>query len=128
MAWHLGQAYGQDLRDRVLNAPGSIAEVASRFGVSKSFVARARSRRRRLGEDTPGPQCSHMPLKLAGLEQELIARVATANDQTLEQLCQWVQAEHGVQVGVTTMWKTLKRLDLSLKKRRRTRPSSSVRM
>lgn len=26
-----GQAYGQDLRDRVLGASGSIAEVAARF-------------------------------------------------------------------------------------------------
>jgi transposase len=57
----------------------------------------------------------------------LIARVAAVNDQTLEQLCQWVNDEHGVQVGVTTMWKTLARLGLSLKKRRRTQPSSSAR-
>ena len=126
MAWHLGQAYGQDLRDRVLNSPGSIAEVAARFGVSRSYVARARSRRRYLGEDTPGAQCGHVPLKLADLAQALIDPVAADNDQTLEQLCQWVEAEHGVQVGVTTMWKTLGRLGLSLKKRPRMRPSSNV--
>ena len=54
MIWHPGQAYGQDLRDRVLCAKGSIREVALRFSVSESYVARARSRRRRLGEDTPG--------------------------------------------------------------------------
>lgn len=127
MAWHPGQAYGQDLRDCLLNSPGSIAQVAARFGVSKSYVARARSRRRRRGEDTPGVQCNHVPLKLAGLEQALLARIATANDQTLEQMCQWLLAEHGVRVGVTTMWKTLARLGLSLKKRRRTQPSSSAR-
>lgn len=32
MAWHQGQAYGQDLRDRILNASGSIAQVANRSG------------------------------------------------------------------------------------------------
>ena len=127
MAYHHGQAYGQDLRDRVLNSPGSIAQVAARFGVSCSYVARARSRRRRLEEDTPGAQCNHVPAKLAGLEQALIDHVAAANDQTLAQLCQWVEAEHGVQVGVTTMWKTLRRLGLSLKKRPRMRPSSNDR-
>jgi transposase len=127
MAWHQGQAYGQDLRDRVLNAPGSIAEVAARFGVSKSYVARARSRRGRLGEDTPGVQCNHVPSKLGALEQALVARVAVVNDQTLEQWCEWVQAAHGVRVGVTTMWKTLARLGLRLKKRRRMQPSSSAR-
>jgi transposase len=38
------------------------------------------------------------------------------NDQTLKQLAQWLQAEHGMQVGVTTLWRTLARLKLSLKK------------
>jgi transposase len=117
MVWHPGQAYGQDLRDRILNAKGSIREVALRFGVSESYVARARSRRRRLGQDTPGVQCNHVPAKLSGLEQALAARVAAVNDQTLQQLGQWLQAEHGIQVGVTTLWRTLARLGLSLKKR-----------
>ncbi|RJG04939.1 hypothetical protein D3870_09935 [Noviherbaspirillum cavernae] len=127
MAWHPGQAYGQDLRDRVLNASGSIAEVATRFRVSKSYVARARSRRHRLGDDTAGVQHNHVPLKLSGLEDVLAARVQAINDQTLEQLCQWLHAEHGVQVSVTTMWKTLARLGLSLKKRRSMPPSRSAR-
>lgn len=117
MAWHQGQAYGQDLRDRVLNASGSIAQVATRFRVSKSYVARARSRRRRLGDDAPGAQHNHVPSKLGGLEAALTARVQAINDQTLEQLCQWLHAEHGIQVSVTTLWKTLARLGLSLKKR-----------
>lgn len=41
------QAYGQDLRDRVLAADGSIGEVARRFAVSASDVARARARQQR---------------------------------------------------------------------------------
>jgi hypothetical protein len=41
MAWHSGQAYGQELRDRVLAASGSIRDVAARFAVSESYVARA---------------------------------------------------------------------------------------
>lgn len=127
MAWHQGQAYGQDLRNRVLSASGSIAEVATRFRVSKSYVARARSRRRRLGNDTPGAQHNHVPLKLSGLEDVLAARVQAINDQTLEQLCQWLHAEQGVQVSVTTMWKTLARLGLSLKKRRSMPPSRNAR-
>lgn len=127
MAWHQGQAYGQDLRDRVLSASGSIAEVATRFQVSKSYVARARSRRRRLGDDTPGAQHNHVPLTLTGLETVLAARVQAVNDQTLEQLCQWLHAEHGVRVSVTTLWKTLDRLGLSIKKRHSMRPSRNAR-
>jgi transposase len=44
------------------------------------------------------------------------AFVAAVNDWTLQQLCEWVHAEHGIQVGVSTMWKTLARLGLRLKK------------
>ena len=67
MAWRPGQAYGHDLRDRVLAADGSIHEVAERFAVSDSYVARARSRRRRLGQVCAGAQCNHVPPRLAGL-------------------------------------------------------------
>jgi transposase len=128
MAWHQGQAYGQDLRDRVLNASGSIVEVATRFKVSQSYVARARTRRRQIGDDSPGAQRNHVPLKLSGLEDVLATRIQAVNDQTLEQLCQWLQAQHGVQVSVTTLWKTLARLGLSLKKRRSMQQSRNARM
>jgi transposase len=67
-----------------------------------------------------------MPPKLSGLEQALAARVQAINDQTLEQLCQWVQATHGIRVGTTTMWKTLARLGLRLKKRRSMPPNRSA--
>ena len=117
MFWRRGQAYGQDLRDRVLAAPGLLREVAERFGVSQSYVSRARSRRNRLGQASPGLQCNHVPLRLAALKAPLLAQVASAPDQTLAQLCQWVQAGHGIAVGPTTMCKTLARFGLTLKKR-----------
>ena len=50
MAYRRGQAYSQDLRDRVLAAPGSAAIVGARFGVSRSYVIKARQRRDRQGE------------------------------------------------------------------------------
>jgi transposase len=127
MAWRQGQAYGQDLRDRVLGASGSIKDVAARFGVSRSYVSRARSRRRRRGEDSPGVQCNHMPLKLAGLEAALTAQVNAKNDQTLKDLCQWAWTVHGVQVSIPTMWKTVVRLGLRLKKRHSTRQNRNAR-
>jgi hypothetical protein len=63
MAWHRGQAYRQDLRDRVLCASGTNAEVALRFDVSESYVTRARSRRQHYGQDTAGVQCNPMRLE-----------------------------------------------------------------
>ena len=118
MAWRRGQAYSQDLRDRVLGASGSIREVAERFEVSESYVAHARGRRRRLGSDTPGEQRCHVPPRLAAIEKELAAQVAEDNDQRLQDLVDWAYERHGVQTSITAMWSTLRRLGLRLKKTR----------
>ena len=126
MAWKRGRAYAQDLRDRVLAASGSVAEIARRFEVSASYVVRARARRR-LGEDSPRAQRNHLVPRLAGLEPALAAEVEQRNDQTLAELCNWAEREHDVRVGITTMWKTVARLGLTLKKRPSTPASSSAR-
>lgn len=128
MSWRLGMAYAQDLRDRVLAAPGLLREVAERFDVSQSYVSRVRARRQRLGQTRAGVQCNHVPPRLAALKAPLLAQVALAPEQTLVQLCQWVLAEHGTRVGPTTMGKTLARLGLTLKKRRFMPASSSAQM
>ncbi|GAB3467323.1 hypothetical protein GCM10027398_14580 [Azotobacter salinestris] len=52
--------------------------------------------------------------------------MAAAPEQTLTQLCQWVEAEHGVRVSLTTLWKTLGRLGLTLKKSHSRPPSGNV--
>ena len=112
MPWRRGKAYAQDLRDRVLAAPGRLREVAERFGVSQAYVSRVRSSHGRLNQACAGAQHNHVPLRLAGLSEPLLA-----------QLCQWVRAEHGMQVGPTTMGKTLARFGLTRKKRRFMLPS-----
>ena len=71
MAWRRGQAYGQDLRERVLGAAGlSLRAAAARFAVSPSYVAKVRARLRDTGEATPGPQRNHVPPRLAPLADE----------------------------------------------------------
>ncbi len=55
MAWRRGQAYGQDLRDRVIACPDlTLAQVATRFGVSPSYVSKVKVRLRDLGDALPG--------------------------------------------------------------------------
>jgi transposase len=73
MAWRRGQAYSQDLRDRILAADGSARAVATQFLVSVSYVVKFRQRRDRKGEVTPGPQHSHAPRKLAALHEAIAA-------------------------------------------------------
>src|SRR5918993_785271 len=126
MAWRRGQAYGQDLRERVAAATSlSLRAAAARFAVSPSSVAKVRARLRRTGEATPGPQRNHVPPRLAPLAEALRARVASGSDATLAELRAWVLAEHGVRVSQPVMWKMLARLGLTLKKtaaRRRAGP------
>jgi transposase len=117
MAWRRGQAYGQDLRERVAAAASlSLRAAAARFAVSPSYVAKVRARLRRTGEATPGPQRNHVPPRLAPLEGALRERVAAGADASLAELRAWALAEHGVRVSQPVMWKTLARLGLTLKK------------
>ncbi len=126
MSWRRGQAYAQDLRDRVLQATGLLSEVAKRFSVSEAYVSRVRARHKQLGETVPGAQRCHVPLRLGALKQEMLAQVDSAPEQTLVQLCQWAQTTHSVVVKPSTMHKTLVRFGLTLKKKRSTRASSSA--
>jgi transposase len=79
-------------------------------------VVKARQRRDRLGEMTPGAQRSHTPPKLAGHEDAIIAQVTRQPDMTLDELRGWILAERGISVCINTVWKTLRRLGLTLKK------------
>ena len=126
-AWRRGRAYSQDLRDRVLAADGvGSGKVAGRYGVSSSYVVKVRQRRDRLGEETPGAQRSHTPPKLAGHYDAITAQVARQPDMTLDELRAWILTECGVSVSVSTVWSTLRRLGLTLKKRLLWRPNGRV--
>ncbi len=111
MSRRRGQAYAQDLRDRVLAAVGEpIRAVAARLGVSPSYVSKVHSRCRKTGETTPGPQHNHVAPRLAPLYDALRARVAEQADATIAELRGWVKREHGIVVSHPVMWSTLARL------------------
>jgi transposase len=117
MAWRRGQTYAQDLRDRVLSLDHlSARAVAERLSVSASYVIKARQRRARTGMDTPRPQKPPVAHKLVHLHDALRDRVAKASDATLAEHREWLCATHGVTVGLTTIWKVLSQLGLTLKK------------
>jgi transposase len=116
MSWRRGQAYGQDLRDRVLAVAGDpIRVVAARLGVSPSYVSKVRSRFRKMGETTPGPQHNQVKPRLAPLHDALRARVAEQADATIAELRAWAAREHGIAISHAVMWKTLAQLGLRLK-------------
>lgn len=124
MAWRRGQTYSQDLRERVLAADTLTArQAAERFGVSVSYVVKARQRLARTGASTPRPQKPCVARKLVHLHGALAERVAEMPDATLAEHREWLAEVHGVVAGLTTIWKTLKELKLTLKKSRFGRPS-----
>lgn len=87
MVWRRGQAYGQDLRDRVLACSElTLRETAVRFGVSASYVSKVRARRSRFGDPTPGLQRSHVPSRLALVAEALRAQIAADPDATVREL------------------------------------------
>jgi transposase len=117
MAWRRGQAYGQDLRDRVLACPDmTLEQVAARFDVSPSYVSKVRARLRELGDAAPGQQCNHVLLRLASLTDAVRARIAAVPDAKLIELRAWLDETHGVRVSHPVMWKVVARLGLTLKK------------
>jgi transposase len=117
--------YSMDLRVRVLadrDAGIAAKEVAAKFRVSHSWVNRLVQRRRETGEVGPRPQRIFKKQALAGQEHQLRALVAAKPDQTLAELRNALQSS----ASLSSIWRALDRLKLTLKKnrtRRRTRPS-----
>ena len=120
MAWRRGRAYSQDLRDRVLAAVEegcSAREAAEQFQVSPSDVIKACQRLHRTGERSARAQRSHTPRKLSEQHHAAIRAQVTAQlDATIAELRGWVLREHGISISMASMWTTLVRLSLTLKK------------
>jgi transposase len=117
MGWRRGQAYGQDLRDRVLACPDlTLVEVAARFSVSPSYVSKVRARLRVLGDASPGPQHNHVPPRLAPLTDAVRDQVAANPDAKLREVRAWLVEAHGVQVSHPVLWRAVARLGLTHKK------------
>ena len=131
MSWRRGQSYGQDLRDRVLACREmTLREVATRFGVSPSYVSKVRARLRELGDARPGLQRNHVPPRLAPLADALRERLNSVPDSKLNDVRSWLQETHGVRVSYSVLWNVVARLGLTHKKtvpggRARSRPTWS---
>jgi transposase len=120
MGWRKGQAYSQDLRDRVFvlwNDGYSVGEIAETLHVSSSWVSKVLRRWKKTNEPAARPQCNHVPLKLEPILDEIRAEVEKRPDITLSELGDWLIATHGITASSDTISRTLDRLDLSRKKK-----------
>lgn len=115
-----GQAYGQDLRDRVFflfDGGYAVGEIAEILHVSVSYVSKVLSRRQTTGEESARPQTGHMPRKLSDLEDEISAKIKSKPDMTLSELVSWLFSTHSIKVSIRTVFKMLRKLGFTRKKK-----------
>jgi transposase len=115
-----------DLRTRVLqDADTGLAskELAARYHVSRAWVDALKQRRRETGAIAPLKQVKFRRRALgADQEQRLVALVTARPDATLAELRDALRSA----VGLTTIWRALDRLELSLKKNRTRRRATAA--
>ncbi len=119
--------YSVDLRERLLGAIDaglSQAEASRLFDVGTSTITRWRQRRAETKTLHPTPRPGRPPRIGAADTAALQMQVAAHTDATLAEHCATWAREHDVAVSVATMSRTLRRLEITVKKsppRRRTR-------
>jgi len=132
MTWRSGQAYSQDLRERVLASVDGglrVREVAPLFRVSVSYIYKALERRAATGATAPAARGgAQRKLVLSGHEAALLTHLRTKPDATLSELRRWLFETRGIGISVGALWKGLDRLGWTLKKSHSTRRSRSERM
>ena len=109
-------AYSLDLRTRVVSACDSgmpVAAVAVRFEVSLAWVYRVLQRRRETGSIAPRTQTKFRRRSLStGEEVRLVALITARPDATLAEL----QHALPTRAALSTLWRTIDRLGLTVKK------------
>ena len=115
------KAYSLDLRQKIIdvyqNESISQRQLATRFGVAKSFVIKLLKQHRETGNIKPLPHGGGAKLKVNPQQLEILAQlIEEKNDATLEELCQMFQAKTKVIVSRATMGRMSQRLNLTVKK------------
>ena len=111
-------AYSLDLRKRVVRgceSGMSAAAVAARFDVSLAWVYRLMQRRRATGSIEPRKQTKFRSRALSSDEEvRLVALITVRPDATLAEL----QRALPTRAALSTLWRTIDRLGLTVKKNR----------
>jgi transposase len=116
------KAYSLDLRQRVVHAyeqgEGSIAEIASRFGVCIAFVKKMLRQWRATSDFSPRAHGGGKPKSLTERQHQLLKRqVREQSDISLAELQSFLEEKESVSVQVSTISRALSGLGLPLKKR-----------
>ena len=96
----------------------AVREVADLFGVSISWIYKARARKRLTGETGPRVPANRPAPKLAPYYEAIRAEAQARPDATLHELRRWLLEAHGVSISIAVLWTTLQRLNVPLKQGR----------
>ena len=123
------RAYSIDLKVRLVRAVAAgqpMRAVARQFGVAVTTVKRAVVQWRETGSLARRPIPGGP--RLIGPEQELVlrARLQAAPDATVLEHCRWWAEEQGQELSEATMWRAMRRLGWTHKKRH-WQPASAMR-
>ncbi len=115
-------AYSIDLRQKILSAwqnkEGSQRELAKRFKVSLSFIRDFLRRYRETAEIAARPQGGDRRSKLNSIEQELLKVMVTKqSDIYLREIQEAIKERTEINVSISSLSRTLKRLKLNRKKK-----------
>ena len=122
-------AFSMDLRQRICDelnrrdeTGDTIEEIAERFQVSRQWIFKLRQRLAHEQTLDPKPHGGGQPRKVTvEMEQRLLDRIREQPDATLQEL-----RDHcGIKGSIMVVWRALKRLGISRKKKRSTPRSAS---
>ncbi|MBW4636469.1 MAG: IS630 transposase-related protein [Iphinoe sp. HA4291-MV1] len=118
----MAAAYSIDLRQKILSAwqnkEGSQRDLAKRFKVSLSFIRDFLRRYPETNEIAAKPQGGDRRSKIKGKDQELLKTIVTGqSDIYLREIQETLQQRTGIDVSVSSLSRTLKRLKLGRKKK-----------
>ena len=115
------QPYSLEFRQRIIDTYAeentSQRQLAQRFRVASSFVQKILKPYRETGSIEPKQRLEQTPTKLNSAQLDILKNLVEANnDATLAELCDLLLQETNIRVGVSTMFRMLKKQDLTLKK------------
>jgi transposase len=121
------EAYSIDLRERVIADSQEglcTSELAKKYRVSESWVRLLKRRYRESGQIAPRQQRVHHETKLDGHLEQLQVLLEEKPDATLAEL----RDQLGANVSVSSVWRALRRLQVTFKKKSSMPPSRIARM
>ena len=91
--------------------------MAKRFRVAPSFVQKILKQYQETGSIEPKERLEQTPTKVNSAQLDILKNLVEANnDATLAELCDLLEQQTNIRIGVSTMFRMLKKQQLTVKK------------